>query len=212
MSRFQSERNYFASFKANVPDDAVSEYEKAISALHKLYNTTIYENRFIVGGAVEVFTTLLLRSAGIPADRYGDETVAGDIILPDNRMLSVKGSFTGKRNNIRLINLMESEKKSHAMPKWRTATLFVLAGVGIVYGDPDMLQNGDLVRQNDALSLRRKAVDRFAEDVANYKQISIAPKQPKQMTGFSHKASTTIAREILTEQRLNVLLGQVKGF
>ncbi len=55
-------------------------------------NTAIYENRFIAGGAVEVFAFALLRTVGIECTLYGDQAMVGDILLPNDRKLSVKSS------------------------------------------------------------------------------------------------------------------------
>ncbi len=203
---YNKERGYFRSLKENVSWQALAKYEQAIKTLLERYNTTIYENRFIAGGAVEVFTLMLLCSAGIPAQSYGDETAAGDVILPNKRMLSIKGSFTGSKDSIRLINTMGETKAV-----WCTATLFIITGLGIVYGDPVMLEDGDLSRAKDALMLRRAAIDRFASDPANLIAIDIAQKPSKQMTRFSHKASTAVARQIMYEQQLKTLLSQVNG-
>lgn len=201
---YYAERGYFSGLKQNASPQAVAEYEQAVKILLERYNTTIYENRFIVGGAVEVFTLFLLRSAGIPAQGYGDETAAGDIILPSKRLLSIKCSFTGAKDDIRLINTM-----GQARSFWQTATLFILSGVGIVYGDPAMAEDTDLKRSKDALMLRRKAVERFAENDKNLFPVNIAQKASKVMTRFSHKASTAVAKQILYEQKLETLLKEV---
>ena len=55
------------------------------------YNTAIYENRFLAGGVVEVFTLALMRSTGIEIEPCGDVGVGGDLSLPTGEMFSVKG-------------------------------------------------------------------------------------------------------------------------
>ena len=128
------------SFKDNLSNKTRQEYEIGIRTLIERYNTTIRENRFVVGGVVEIFTMALLRSTGIEVSAYGAESVAGDLILPDLKMFSVKSSFTSS-GSIRLVNTM-----GDSATNWTTATLFVLANVGIVYGDPLMVVEGDLNR------------------------------------------------------------------
>lgn len=200
---YNAERRYFASFRQNVTPEALEEYRRAVTVLVERYNTVIYENRFVVGGAVEIFTTMLLRSAGVPAVGYGDETASGDIILPRRRMLSVKSTFAKKWREVRLVNTM-----GEGTTGWSTATLFVIAGVGIVYGDPDMAQAEDLHRAKDALMLRRAAVERFAEDERNVVAINLPYKAPAEMSHLSLKASTVLARQIMSEQGLENLLNQ----
>lgn len=200
---FNSEQRYFNHFRNNLSDDAKAEYELGIKNLLERYNTTIYENRFIVGGVVEVFTLALLRSTGIAVFDYGSETAAGDLILPEGRMFSVKSSFT-KTGDIRLVNTMgESDTV------WKTATLFVLSNVGIVYGDPSMVVEGDLKRVKDALTIKRAAVNRFAEDVSNLVAMDIPLKPPKEATGKSHKASTAVARQLMDELKMVNLMHQI---
>lgn len=201
---FNSEQRYFYHFKNNLSDKAKAEYEIGIKNLLERYNTTIYENRFIVGGVVEIFTLALLRSTGIAVFDYGSETAAGDLILPEGRMFSVKSSFT-KTGDIRLINTMgESDTV------WKTATLFVLSNVGIVYGDPSMTVEGDLKRVKDALTIKRAAVNRFAEDVSNLVPLDVPLKPPKESTGNSAKASSAVAKQLMNEYNLVDLLRQLQ--
>ena len=110
------------SFKDNLSNKTRQEYEIGIRTLIERYNTTIRENRFVVGGVVEIFTMALLCSTGIEVSAYGAESVAGDLILPDLKMFSVKSSFTSS-GSIRLVNTM-----GDSATNWTTATLFVLAG------------------------------------------------------------------------------------
>ncbi len=98
-----AERRVFDRLKCDCSEISKNEYEQSISVLVKRYNTTIYEKRFIVGGAVEVFTYALLRSVGIDCTLYGDQAKSGDILLPNDKKLSVKGAFTGGAQ-IRLVN------------------------------------------------------------------------------------------------------------
>lgn len=179
----------------------MSEYITALGILLNNYNTTIYENRFLVGGALEVFTILLLQEAGIPAQPYGDETADGDIILPRRKLLSVKGSFTQRTHSIRLINTM-----GDTMPVWNTATLFVLSGVGIVYGDPQMIEpNEDLTKSKDALLLNSHGLKKIMADQKNIFPMPIPTKPDSTLTQRSLKASAAVAKQIIIEERLDTL-------
>ena len=102
MTRFRQEQRAFQRMKQDCSVEVRQEYELAVATLLERYNTTIYENRFIAGGAVEVFTYALLRSVGIDCTLYGNQSKSGDILLPDGKILSVKGAFTGGATDIRL--------------------------------------------------------------------------------------------------------------
>lgn len=200
---YTSERRYFAHLKANLTPDVQDEFERAMSALLSQYNTSIRENRFIAGGATEVFTVALLRSTGIPARMYGEETDAGDVILPGNKMLSVKGEFA-KSSSIRLINkLGEGERNL------KTATLFVISGTGMIYGDPDMFSKSDFRDSGDALTINRRSLMRVAEDAANLIKMDIPFKPPKEQALHSRNASQEIARRIIYELELELLMNSM---
>ena len=202
--RFSSERKYFATLKSELSPAVTQEFISAMGALLSQYNTTIYENRFIAGGATEVFVVALLRSARINARTYGEETEAGDIILPGRKLLSVKGSFSrGNFSNggsIRLINKLGAGKRN-----LNTATLFVLSGVGIIYADPEMLSEEDFRDSGDALEIRTRALKRVAEDPQFLIEMDIPFKPPTEQTLSSRKASTDVAMGILTDLGLHRL-------
>ena len=67
---YNSERRAFAHLKDNCPQAVSDEYVQAIKTVLERYNTTIYENRFVTGGAVEIFTCALLRSVGLDCTLY----------------------------------------------------------------------------------------------------------------------------------------------
>ena len=204
MTQFRQEQRAFLRLKSDCSVQAQQEYELAISTLLERYNTTIFENRFIVGGAVEVFTYALLRSVGIDCTLYGDQAKSGDILLPHDRKLSVKSTFTGGMTDIRLLN-----KQGGGDREWDAATLFVLSEVGIVFGAPDMVSAEWIKDVSDAVILKRQAVALLAEDPANVIPMEITKKPPTEMTGFSHKASTAVARQIIMEAQLTTLFSAI---
>lgn len=197
MTQYRQELRVFNRLKSDCSNEARKEYEQAISILQQRYNTTIYENRFIVGGAVEMFTHALLRSVGIDCTLYADQSKSGDILLPNDRKLSVKSAFTGGAASIKLMNKMGSGDRV-----WETATLFVLANVGIVFGAHDMVPEDSVKDVRDGLELRKRAVEFLMKDPANIFSCIVPKKQPTETTGHSQKASTTIARSILVESNL----------
>ena len=202
--RYSAEQRAFERLKKDCSPNSKQEYELAISVLVERYNTTIYENRFIVGGAVEIFTFALLRSVGIDCTLYGDQAKSGDILLPNDKKLSVKGSFTGGATDIKLIN-----QQGEGVRSWETATLFVLADVGIVFGAPDMVASSYIKPVGDGLTLKRKGLQLLMQNELNVFAMEISRKPPTETTGFSHKASTAVARQILTEIESDKLLNLI---
>lgn len=199
-ARYTAERRAFDWLRDTCPEAARRDYEQAIRTLVERYNTTIYENRFVVGGAVEVFTWALLRSAGIDCTLYGDQAKSGDILLPGDRKLSVKGTFTGGLADVKLVNQL-----GEGVRPWDTATLFVCSDVGIVFGAPDMVDGVHVKATGDGLILKKAALRALADDPANVVELEIARKPPTVAAGFSLKASTAVARQILREQGLATL-------
>ena len=194
-TRYTAERRAFGRLKSDCSRTARKEYQLAVKTLIELYNTTIYENRFIVGGAVEVFTYALLRSVGIGCTLYGDQAQGGDILLPNNRTLSVKSSFRGIAD-IRLLNQMGTGERM-----WSTATLFVISGIGIVFGAPDMVAPEHLKAMGDAKILKKAGLQALIGNEAqdNVFRMEVAKKPPAEKTGFSLKASTAVAEKVLSE-------------
>ena len=202
-ANFHIERNCFKHLKENLSDDAKVEYETGIKHLVERYNTAIYENRFTVGGVVEVFTLALMRSTGIEIEGCGSEAQGGDLILPNGRMFSLKSSFT-RGGSVILVNT-----RGDSGTDWEIATLFVLSNVGIVYGDPVMAQEDDLNRVADNLQIKRTALNRFAEDPSNVIPMEIPLKPPTEMADSSMKASDAVARQLMNELNMHTLRNQI---
>ena len=202
-ANYHIERNCFKHLKENLSSEAKAEYETGVKHLVERYNTAIYENRFTVGGVVEVFTLALMRSTGIEIEGCGSEAQGGDLILPNGRMFSLKSSFT-RGGSVILVNT-----RGDSGTDWETATLFVLSNVGIVYGDPAMAQEDDLNRVADNLQIKRTALNRFAQDPSNLIPIEIPLKPPTEMADSSMKASDAIARQLMNELNMHTLRNEI---
>ena len=200
---FEIERDCFKHLKENLSSEAKTEYETGVKHLVEKYNTAIYENRFTVGGVVEVFTLALMRATGIEIEGCGSEAQGGDLILPNGRMFSLKSSFT-RGGSVILVNT-----RGDSGTDWKTATLFVLSNVEIVYGDPDMTEEEDLNRASDSLHIKREALNRFAQDPLNLIPMEIPLKPPTEMADSSMKASDAVARQLMDELNMHTLRNQV---
>lgn len=200
---FDIERKCFNHLQENLSNEAKAEYETGIKHLIERYNTAIYENRFTVGGVVEVFTLALMRSTGIEIEGCGSEAQGGDLILPNGRMFSLKSSFT-RGGSVILVNT-----RGDSGTDWETATLFVLSNVGIVYGNPDMAQEDDLNRVADNLQIKRTTLNRFAQVPSNLISMEIPLKPPTEMADSSMKASDAVARQLMSELNMHTLRDQI---
>lgn len=201
---FERERNCFYHLRDKISDEARAEYELGVSSLVQRYNTAIYENRFLAGGVVEIFTLALMRSTGIDVEDYGARGVGGDLILPDGEIISVKSCFT-KRRDVILVNTRDD-----SYTPWTTPTLFILSNIGIVYGDPTMVDEAtDLKRSNDNLSIRHTVVNRLSENPLNRIPMSIPFKPPASEAANSQKASDAVAIQLMNELEMNTLSNQV---
>ncbi len=198
--KYKQERRVFDRLRSDCSVEAKREYELAISTLLERYNTTIYENRFVVGGAVEFFTYALLCSVGISCNSYGEQAIGGDILLPDNKLISVKGSFTGGATNIKLMNKMGEGDRT-----WTTATLFVIADVGIIFGAPDMISDEYVKYVGDGTELTKKGLNFLIDDSNNVLEMEIMRKPPTEVAGRGVKVSTTVAKQILAEMDSGIL-------
>ena len=201
MTSYRQELRAFNRLRQDCSPAAKAEYELAIKTLLERYNTTIHENRFLAGGAVEVFTYAMLRSVGIDCSIYGSQAISGDILLPNDRKLSVKGVFTGGPTNVTLMN-----KRGGGQRQWQTATLFVVSEVGIVFGAPDMVEQEHVRDTSDGLELKKVGLEELIANPDNLIPMELARKPPTEMTGLSHKASAAAARQILYEVKAQSLL------
>lgn len=203
---YNYERRVFERLKTDCSTEAKMEYELAFDTLLSRYNTAIHENRFIVGGAVEVFTYALLCTVGIDCTLYADQSKSGDILLPQDRKLSVKGTFTGGASDVKLINKLGGGDR-----RWQTATLFVISEVGIVYGSPEMVSEEHVKDVKDGVILKRQGVVELIDNSQNVFPMELPRKPPTEMTGFSHKASSAVARQIMWEMQSTQLLSVFKS-
>jgi hypothetical protein len=194
ISRFAAERGAFAQLKQKIDhDDKLrQEVEYTLAQLLRRFATSVRENRFVVGGVLEVILTAALRAAGVAAEDVGISEERIDIRIP-NGGFSVKGHFSGT-GNIRLINVLGDSTQA----EWSEGTLFVLHEMGIGYSDPELLGAGATKREKDAIVLRYNQLKQFLETNPAYLislQVPKATKEEKQ----SELVSRAVAREILRD-------------
>lgn len=195
-SDYQRARDIFLRFKQQLEthDDVKEELLAAISCVVEDYNTTYRENRFIVGGAVEEMVAAALRCVGFENVRsVGVENVGADIFVGE-QAFSLKTSFTGRKEAIGMIN-----KQGDSSPQWVDPTIFVLAGTGIGYADPELLPNATR-DGNDQVSLPRAPLLALFRDNQQWLLDCAVSVKPPTNEPPKSVASRTVAHEILRRQ------------
>lgn len=173
----------------NIPD-VLDELLRALGLLISEYDTSIRENRFIAGGATERILATAMRCVGIANARARGLDLSDEDIVIDGHQISVKASFTGGRQAIRLVNTLGNSSAT-----WRTATIFVLANRGIGYADPDLLP--DVARaSSDAVILPRPPLDELHNTQPQWLLRCAVPAKAQDVSQ-RRAASESVATEIL---------------
>ncbi|MBS4029750.1 MAG: hypothetical protein KGZ58_14090 [Ignavibacteriales bacterium] len=208
MPSFDTSRNIFRKFKNNLSLPAKNETLEAITKLLTIYDTAIYENRFIVGGVLEYILIAAINSIDdLIATHVGKVNQRSDFSVTDwsdNSIssFSSKASFT-KSGDIRLINVLGADNTA----EWDEPTIFVLSEVGIIYADPQLLNKAERVK--DAVKIKRKYVEDFASANADYYFNgvfkSIPDKKSVTILGNTRTASQDVASELLKNCKTIIL-------
>ena len=196
---YSEARSAFDRLRNDLEPNARTEYEDAVNSVVERYNTAVMENRFTAGGAAKIFTYAILRSVGVDCSLCGGMAKDGDIVFPNGTMLSIKSSFTGVAD-VRLIN-----KQGKGAREWRTATFFVISGVGIVYGDPNTVNPIYVNDTGDAMQLHKKGIFDVMRDDDNVIQINLKRKPPKSAAEKSLRASEEVVKRTMREINSEIL-------
>ncbi|NPA79523.1 MAG: hypothetical protein GXO29_00525 [Thermotogae bacterium] len=193
-TEFKEHREVFKRVREALEDERNGryreEFERALDLLVKSYDTRNHENRFVVGGAVEVLFCALLRALGFRCEWLRERRF--DLRI-DGRSFSIKSNFTG-RGTLRLINVMGDGRV-----EWGEPTLFFIGGRGVFYADPCM--DVRVKRESDALTIRAEEIFK----AGGIWRINLkVPVKPKSSTRI-RTASYDVARSVL-EQIGSILL------
>ena len=207
MDNYEQEKQFFYRLKAECNDKTKKSCEHAIKKIISSYNTTIDENRFVVGSVVEVLVYCLFRATHIEC------FLSKRAICFDRKRLAVQGIFKGGFNDARLINYQgeqreqgeQGERKRKKKRKWETATLFVISDIGIVFGTPNMVESEHLKDTKDALVLKKAGLEKIASDKNNIFSINIARKPLFDLADQNKKASDLIVKDIFRDRKLKIL-------
>jgi hypothetical protein len=193
---WERERKIFEQIKSEIEKNREEreEFEKAVEKLLSEYDTANWENRFVVGGAMEVLFCALLNSLGFSTKWLKE--VRYDVEI-NGLKFSLKSNFTGA-GDIRLINVLGDESVS-----WNEPTIFFISEVGICYADPAMdLQTK---RTNDAVVLKAEEIKSFVEENEKWLIKVNIPRKPTNHDTIK-TASFSVAKTVLEEINSKYLL------
>jgi hypothetical protein len=215
---FDHERDQFKTFRDAFAAKAEvrAALEESIRTIYHDYDTTVNENRFTVGGAVEFVVGAALRACGILVQHRGLRAVDVDLVFEDVKAgYSVKALFKTDQTN--LLNVLG---KPPVISDWQTGTLFVVGGgpagrrrrdqvdlipvgvaVGIVYSDPDLPWWRDHITEyvkptSGALQVHRRGIIDFARTSPEW----VAPcSLPGKEAGMPRKSFRTASMDIAAQ-------------
>lgn len=156
---FDSEREAFSILKRAVESDTelAQNIEASFEEILRRYSTSIYENRFLVGGVSEIILAAAFGAAGLQAEHIAHSSTREDIILSNGARLSVKGLHSRKARTFNIINTQGA-----TTVEWASATVFPVSGYGLIYADPELLPDATH-KGSDALQLEWAKLRTFAD-------------------------------------------------
>ena len=163
-SDFGVQRNFFSNYRIQLSENTElkSEITQSIAAVLQRYDTKVWENRFIVGGVVEQIIGSSARSLGFNIRNAGKNNQGYDLELSDDdgAGVSIKPVFASINGKHNLINKRGGISNEKDIDRWKSATMFVLSGVGIGYVDPVFCSNL-VTSSGDAIQISGKGVQNF---------------------------------------------------
>jgi len=180
--QFSSERTFFLLYKEALERDQalLAEVVAAIDAVLTRYNTTVWENRFIVGGVVEQIIGASARDLGLDVQNAGKQNQGYDLELeaPSGVGISIKGVFATTNGMHNLVNVRSSSPDRDLRERWTTATIFVMSEVGIGYTDPRF--GADFLNPtSDALQISGRLLTQWWNDHPEWLISAPIPRKPR---------------------------------
>ncbi len=162
---FERERQEFLAFRVRLAENTAvrEQMEKAIEDVFWDYDTSIRENRFIVGGAIEYVLGAAMRACSVPVRHRGALKMDEDLLFDDSETgYSIKAILKG--TGTRLVNVMGAQP---TRDRWHSATIFLVPDLGLVYADPKLDWWASHLTQcirisSDALTVRVRCIATFA--------------------------------------------------
>ena len=179
--QFSNERAFFLLYKEGLEADRIllDEIIAAVDAVLTRYNTTVWENRFIVGGVVEQIIGASARDLGLDVQNAGKQNQGYDLELesPSGIGISIKGVFATTNGMHNLVNVRSSNHERDLRESWLTATIFVMSEVGMGYVDP--LFGADFLNAtSDALQISGRMLKQWWKENPQWLINAPIPKKP----------------------------------
>ncbi len=130
---------------------------KNIEDLTNDYNTSIHENRFVVGNVIQRLTKTLLDHALSTSNmkcKFKDDGQNGIEICNEKESAIIKVQYTGEVSRITLKN-----KLSDNLSNWNWACLIIIGGKGMFYSDHSLVSSDYIKEESGALILTKKGVE-----------------------------------------------------
>jgi len=173
-------------------------FEAAIKKALTEYDTSIYENRFVVGGIIEYLVLAAINGSGIARGRHmGGASMRADICIesyhgrPCSENFSIKYSSSGA---VRMVNVLGKSRAA----AWNEPTLFVLPESGVIYADEAYISKKAIRRTADAIEIARKAILLHArKNPSMVLQVKIPLKRELKVEQTGKTASEDLARAMI---------------
>jgi len=149
---YDQQQQFWISYRSALLGDKVLQAEMtgALRELHRRYNSTVWENRFVCGGVAEQVIGSSARALGLPATNAGKTNQGYDLELAPGVGISIKAEFA-VNSSVTLVNTRgDAENRT-----WDYATIFVLSERGIGYADPEILLDAT-TRTKDSIHIKVK--------------------------------------------------------
>jgi hypothetical protein len=160
-SKYAVQRDFFQSYRGLIwSNESVRvEVSSSIASVLQRYNTVVWENRFIVGGVVEQVIGASARALGIEIRNAGKQNQGYDLELndEDHSGVSIKAVFASTKGKHNLVNTRSQNLGGVDPSRWQSATIFVMAGVGMGYIDPEFGSNL-VTSTSDAIQISGKGL------------------------------------------------------
>jgi hypothetical protein len=195
--KYTSAQNLFKYYAKKFKEDVLlqEEFLDAINKILNLYDTKIYENRFIVGGVIEFIVLATFRALEFDASHVGKISQRFDLKIKyknEDIFYSVKSIFT-KSSEIRLINVLGKSSQTH----WEEPTIFLLPKLGIGYCDNTLIDKKFIIRKEDVIVINKKTLENFLKNNSEFLISLNLPYKNEIKPETAHLASEDVAVSLL---------------
>ena len=167
MINLNNARKIFLSFaekwNENENKDKKNEFITAREILYATYDGAVNENKFIVGGSIEVFFVALLRAFGFKVDIVSGKSFGYDILWN-----GIEFSIKSRAYHTGVIRILNIHGKAETKREWEHPTLAIIGGLGIGYFDPLLKTKNSCSLKN---LLKKSGADGFDLSMKNLKNL-----------------------------------------